>query len=454
LLDALSVQLVFFPYVKIKWLEVLAWASRHGLAKSAFTVFILRIKQMSIMVKNRWTSDRNLPLYEQREDEYYDNRVKRDWSGGHIMRGRIPDADALMLVSNDYLAIAKHPEILQAQSEALLRMGNGLLMSGIFLHGDNPQARLESRLAAFLKAEDVVLCQSGWCANVGLLQTIANEDTPVYLDMLAHMSLWEGVKSAGAKAHYFQHNDMAHLERQIRRHGPGIVVVDALYSTNGSICPLRDLVAVGRRYGCVLVVDESHSLGTHGPGGEGLVVSLGLAEQVHFRTASLAKAFAGRAGLITCSSRFSDYFNFTSLPAIFSSTLLVHEIAALQKTLDIIIAADERRKRLEKNAARLREGLIALGYDVSVSQSQIIPLEAGPEWRTIILRDALEARKVFGSVFCAPATAKNRSMIRLSVHADLTETQLQYLLSVCAEIRDEVRPQSWPINRKRGLRRA
>lgn len=392
--------------------------------------------------------ERIIPKYVIREEEFFLSRVQKEWNGNHIMHGRIPNENSIILMSNDYLSLANHPDILKAQSDTLMQNGNGLLMSGIFLHGENPQADFEKRMAALLKTEQAVLCQSGWCANVGLLQAISDENTPVYIDMRAHMSLWEGIKSAGAKAYHFYHNDMDHLEKQIKRYGEGVIVVDSIYSTHGSICPLKDLTEVGNMNNCVIVVDESHSLGTHGKHGEGLVASLGLSDKVHFITASLAKAFAGRAGIITCSNRFADYFKFTSLPAIFSSTLLPHEIAGLQKTLDIIIGAKERREKLHFNSKYLNNHLFGLGYNVNISQSQIIPLEAGPEKQTIILRDALEARDIFGAVFCAPATSKNRSMIRLSIKSELRQDDLDYIIEVCNEIRKEVSLSSWPSTKR------
>lgn len=384
-----------------------------------------------------------------RIDRYYRERVQNTWNGGNIMRGRIPGADALHLSSNDYLSVAQHPEILQAISESLRHNGNGLLMSGVFLHGDCPQLVLEERLAHFMRAESGVLCQSGYCANTGLIQSIANDQTPVYVDMMAHMSLWEGIRSAGAKAVPFHHNDAEHLERQILRHGPGIVVVDSVYSTSGNVCPLREIADICEAQECVFVVDESHSLGTHGPNGEGLVVALGLAGRVHFRTASLAKAFAGRAGFIACSVRFNEYFKSESNPAIFSSTLLPLDVAGLDATLSVIQREGWRRERLHANAAYLRECLDDLGYNLNDSQSQIISLEAGPEQQTIVLRDALEARGIFGSPFIAPATPKNRSLIRFSINAGLSDTDLERIVSVCRDIRDEVDLVNWPSSRRK-----
>lgn len=384
-----------------------------------------------------------------RVDQYYRERVQNTWDGGHIMRGRTPGADALQLCSNDYLSLARHPAILGAMTESIQRDGNGLLMSGIFVHGACPQIDLEQRLASFMRAEAGVLCQSGYSVNTGLIQVIANERTPVYADMMAHMSLWEGIKSAGARPITIFHNDLEHLERQILRHGPGIVVVDSIYSTTGSIAPLREIVAICEAQGCVLVADESHSLGTHGPNGEGLVVELGLAERVHFRTASLAKAFAGRAGFLACSRRFSDYFKSEAYPAIFSSTLLPHDIRGLEATLGVIRQEHWRRERLHANADYLRRELDALGYNLSGSQCQIVSLESGSEQNTIVLRDALESRGIFGSIFCAPATPKSRALMRFSVNAALTDAELERIVAVCREIRDEVDLASWPSTRRK-----
>lgn len=384
-----------------------------------------------------------------RVDKYYRERVQDTWAGGHIMRGRQPGPDALQLCSNDYLALARHPRILRAMTGSIERDGNGLLMSGIFVHGACPHTDFEQRLAEFMHAEAGVLCQSGYSANTGLIQVIADERTPVYADMMAHMSLWEGIRLAGAKPVTVFHNEVEHLERQILRHGPGVVVVDSVYSTTGSIAPLREIVEICEAQGCILVADESHSLGTHGPNGEGLVVELGLAERVHFRTASLAKAFAGRAGFVTCSRRFADYFKSESNPAIFSSTLLPHDIRGLDATLTVIRQEGWRRDRLRANAAYLRSELDALGYNLNDSECQIVSLESGSEQNTIALRDALESRGIFGAIFCAPATPKSRALMRFSVHAALTDDELGRIVTACRDIRDELDVASWPSTRRK-----
>jgi CAI-1 autoinducer synthase len=384
-------------------------------------------------------------------DEHYVTRVGILLGGEHMHVWKPAGANPIMLAGNDYLCLTGEPSLVQAQVRAMQACQGQPLMSSVFLQSGSPQYRLEAKLAGFMDAEDGVLTQSGWAANVGLIQSIAEPEVPVYLDMLAHASLWEGVQSAQARPVPFLHNDIDHLRRQLKKHGRGIVVVDALYSTNGSVAPLLDVVQAAEEYGCILVVDESHSLGTHGPQGAGLVVQMGLADRVHFRTASLAKAFAGRAGFITCSSRFKGYFLSASRPAIFSSCLLNHELAWFDAALDFIRQTNGRRSALHRKAQRVRAGLSELGYNVDDGSEQIIALEAGPEPKTLKLRKALEARGVYGAVFCAPATAKNRSLVRITLNSGLSDQAIERLLDACADMRDEVDLENWPSTHRRRL---
>ncbi|MEO8670547.1 MAG: alpha-hydroxyketone-type quorum-sensing autoinducer synthase [Tahibacter sp.] len=396
-----------------------------------------------------------LPAFaRQRVERFYSERVQASWNGRHILRGLKPERTSLMLQSNDYLAITQHPLIVEAQRSALADSGNGMMMSSIFMqHDDDPVHVLERELAMSLHTEDAILTQSGYVANVGLVQSLAGERTPVYVDMLAHTSLWEGIKSAGANAVPILHNDADYLERQILRHGPGVVLVDSVYSTNGSLCPLETFANIAQRHGCVFVVDESHSLGTHGRAGEGLVASQNLNDRVHFITASLAKAYCARAGLIACSRHFKQYFAFESLPAIFSSSLLPHELAGIDAAHRVIGSEGWRRARLGHVTRRVREGLTQLGYPIGEGSEQIIALEPGAESATMLLRDRFEEAGIFGSIFCAPATAKNRSLLRLTLNASMDDTDIEFLLGVAAKLRSELRLEEWSASRRarRGL---
>ena len=400
-----------------------------------------------LMEPSTSSDPREIPFLAERVERYYRERAVNPVTGGHILKGRIPSADDVLLTSNDYLSLARHPEIVEAQRRSLRDEGHGIPRSSVFVFGEAPLRCLEREIAAATQSEDALVTQSGWCANTGLLQSIASPETPVYIDMFAHMSLWEGVKSAGATARPFRHNSVESLRKLTAKHGPGVVVVDSLYSTNGDVCPLPEIVEAGREAGCVIVVDEAHSLGVFGNQGEGMVAELGLAEQVHFRTASLSKAYAARGGLILCSARHAEYLRYQSLPAIFSSGLLAHEIAGLRATVGVIARERYRREKVLRNAVALRTRLSALGYDIGQDSTQIIALVAGAEHLTIQLRDALEARGVFGSVFCDPATPRNRSLVRFTLNADLTAEDIERIARVCAEVRSEVDTEQWPQSR-------
>ena len=397
-----------------------------------------------------WKSPRDaehrgeLPSLSRRIARYLD-RIKH----GHPLKGRAPGRDAIELWSNDYLALSGHPAIVRAQVNVLEGGGDDLFMSAAYLSERTPQRIVERKMAAFLGVEDSVICQSGWCANVGLVQSIAHKDTPVYIDVMAHASLWEGARSAGAPIRPFRHNDPESLETQIRKFGPGVIVVDAVYSIDGSVCPLPEVAEIGACYGCIVVVDESHSIGVWGDMGRGMVSQLGLADRVHYRTFSLSKAFVTRAGVVAGPARVMKFFPYESRPAIFSSAVLPHEMAGLDAALSVIREDEWRREKLKRNADDLRGRLGEMGYNVDDSRSQIMALEVGFERQTTVLRDALERHGIFGAVFCPPATPKNRSLIRFSVNCGLGERELDRVVEVCRAIRDEVAMRQWPSTRRK-----
>jgi len=178
-------------------------------------------------------------------------------------------------------------------------------------------------------------------------------------------------------------------------------------------------------------------------------VALGLADRIAYRTVSLAKAFAGRAGLIACSRRTADFLPFHSHGAIFSSTLLPHDLAGLGAVLNRILTADDRRGRLVRQSAALREGLTAIGYSTAPSESWIVPLQPGTEQRISLLQHLLDGEGVFGAPFIPPAVGNNRCVHRLSVHSEVTDRELERVLDACALVRDKVGVQDWKSTRRR-----
>ncbi|PME30920.1 CAI-1 autoinducer synthase [Vibrio sp. 10N.286.55.E10] len=380
-------------------------------------------------------SDKNktLPSFiEERLSFYIQDLITQNQSQKHLVLGKRPSRDSVVMQSNDYLSLSHNKAIQQAHQAAISDHDDNVVMSAIFLQDAESKPAFETELANYVGMESCLLSQSGWAANIGLLQTICPPNTPVYIDFFAHMSLWEGIRAAGAAAHPFMHNNMSHLRKQLERHGSGVIVVDSIYSTIGTIAPLRDIYEMAQEFDCAVIVDESHSLGTHGEKGAGLVQALGLTDQVDFITVSLAKTFAYRAGAILGPKQLSDTLPFVAYPAIFSSTVLPQEVIRLEKTLEVIKGADDKRQALFKRAQSLITGLKRIGFNIR-SESQIVSLECGNERNTERVRDFLEERDVFGAVFCRPATGKNKNIIRFSVNADMTPRDIDHVLTVCHE---------------------
>lgn len=354
-----------------------------------------------------------------------------------MVLGAKPEEGSVVLQSNDYLAISNHQSIRDAQILALQSSDRDIVMSATFLHRDGDSTHtFEDKLARFVGYEHCFLAQSGWAANVGVIQTALWPDTPVYIDFFAHMSLWEGARVAQAAIHPFVHNSTNKLERLIKKHGPGLILVDSVYSTLGTVAPIEEIATISKHYGCALLVDESHSLGTHGPNGAGLVAELGLTSEVDFLTASLAKAFAYRAGVVLSSYEGGKLIPYVSHPAIFSSALLPYETETLKATLELIRKSDQRRSRLFEQSNKLISGLRSLGYRIR-SESQIVSIETGTDGETEMVRDQLEEAGIFGSVFCAPATPKNRGLIRFSMNSDVSDDDIERIVRACSLLQSE-----------------
>ena len=349
--------------------------------------------------------------------------------------------NSVCLQSNDYLNISAHPAIRQAAMDALQDERSAAVMSQVILVTQRDgceQRRLETRLGEFIGLGSGILFQSGYDANVGLIQAVAPRGIPVYVDQQAHASLYQGIHAAEAVPVRVKHNNTADLRDKLKAGGPGVIAVDSVYSVSGSRCPLSEVVDLAEEFGCLLIVDESHALGTHGEQGRGLVHQLGLTARVPLVTASLAKAFATRAGFVACDEGLTEYLRFTAFPSIFSTALLAHELPPLQATLDVILQDEFRRTDLWRNTSHARRVVTEAGFDIGNGTEQIIGIRCGPIRAAVQLRDALESRGVFGSLFWYPATEWRESILRLSVNAAIRSEDIERLGAALRDARDHL----------------
>ncbi|CAF3889370.1 unnamed protein product [Adineta steineri] len=311
------------------------------------------------------------------------------------------------------------------------RQGSDNIMAGVFLQQACLQYQVSDLLAKkILGKESVYLAQSGYVANYDLLQALViPTKTHIYIDTGAHKSLWEGA-SRGI-IHKIKHNSLDDLEQNLRRFGSGIIVVDSLYSGKGSIVDLVELCNLKEQYNCMLVVDESHSIGLYGLHGRGLASLRNVSDRIDFITGSLAKAYCVRAGFIAGRNQEILYVREKSPAAIFSSALMNWDIQRLQRAISIIYNADKERQRLMHIATTVRHAAVTLQFDVKQTPlpSPILCLNAGPNLFAKKLQSYFENAGISGAIFIPPATPLYRSMLRLTLHAGLSDEDVSRIIN-------------------------
>jgi glycine C-acetyltransferase len=342
----------------------------------------------------------------------------------------------LMVSSYDYLGLIGHPVIEEAAVAAVRRFGTGsggvrLLTGTTELH-----RRLERRLAAFKGTEAALTVSSGYLANVGVIPALVGRKDRVLIDARAHRSLVEGCRLAGVPYQSFPHNDLAALERKLARApapGTTLVVVEGVYSMDGDLCPLPQLVELKERYGATLLVDEAHSFGVLGSSGQGIHDHFGVpATAVDFWTGSLSKAVPGNGGFLAAAAADVLYLQHEAAPFMFSSALCPAAAATALAALDVIEAEPERRAAVTRTADALRSGLRELGFDTGASASPIIPVIFGDDAAAWQAARHLLDEGIWATAVVSPAVPRGGARLRLCATACHTPADVAEVLAAFA----------------------
>jgi len=332
----------------------------------------------------------------------------------------------LLLCSNDYLGLADRAEVRDAAAQAALRWGAGAGASRLISGNMELHRRLEGRLAAFKGYEAALLFGSGYLANLGSISALAGRDEVTFSDELNHASIVDGCRLARAETFVYRHADVEHLAWGLRQAGgrAALIVSDGLFSMDGDVAPLEELLRLSREHGCRLMVDEAHATGALGPGGRGSVAGAELSGEVDLIVGTLGKALGSYGAYVCASAELCEYLLNTARSFIFSTALPPPVLAAASAALELLEAEPEMVRRLRANAATLREGLAAEGLTAGGGQSQIVPLEVGKADRTMELCERLLERGVFAQGIRPPTVPKNSSRLRFSVMATHEERDL------------------------------
>ncbi|HUI45065.1 MAG TPA: pyridoxal phosphate-dependent aminotransferase family protein [Nitrospirota bacterium] len=358
----------------------------------------------------------------------YFHVVESEQSPEVIVEGR----KMIMLGSNNYLGLTNHPKVKDAAIEAVKRYGSGCAGSR-FLNGTlDIHVKLEDKLASFFRKDAALAFPTGYQTNLGIISSLAGKDDVVVIDKFDHASIIDASRLSFAEVKKFKHNDMdnlAYVLKENRNRGK-LVVVDGVYSMEGDIAPLPDILKVCRQYGARLMVDDAHGIGVLGATGRGTAEHFGLEKEVDIIMGTYSKSLASIGGFVAADKDVIHYMKHTSRPLIFSASPPPSSVAAVIAALDIIDGEPERRERLWHNTRKMMQAFKQMGYDTGVAETPIIPLIIGEMERTFLMWKTLFDAGVFVNPVVPPATLPHRCLIRTSYMATHTDEMLDRVLGV------------------------
>jgi 8-amino-7-oxononanoate synthase len=358
-------------------------------------------------------------------------------SGPQGPRVLLDGRPVLLLCSNNYLGLADHPRVREAAADAAMRWGVGAGASRLVSGTMTIHRRLEERLATFEGSEACVLFGSGYLANIGAIGALAGDGDAVFSDELNHASIVDGCRLSRARVHVYRHLDTEHLAWSLRRHGGGgrrLIATDSVFSMDGDVAPLEEIVALAHDHGARLLVDEAHATGSLGPGGRGAVAQAGLEGEVDVLVGTLGKALGSYGAYVCADAAMVRYLVNTARALIFSTAPAPPAAAGALAALELLQERPHRVERLRSNARDLRRALIAEGIPVGDGEMQIVPLVVGDERAaTTLCQGALE-RGVFAQAIRPPSVPAGTSRLRLAVMASHTPEELRHAARVLGDV--------------------
>ena len=366
-------------------------------------------------------------------------RTLEGMTGG---RARFDGRDVINLASNNYLGLASHPRMNRAAADAALRLGAGSGAVRTIAGTMSIHRELEQRFAAFKHAETALMFQSGFTANAGTVAAILSKEDVIVSDRLNHASIIDGARLSRAEIAVFDHRDADHADRLLTETArPGrrqLLITDGVFSMDGDIAPLPDLVEVAERRGAIMMIDDAHASGVLGTSGAGTVDHFGLHGRVDIQVGTLSKAIGVLGGFIAGPAHLTEWLQNRGRPFLFSTSAPPAVVAACIEALAIIEDEPDRLARLWANTAALKEGLRALGFDTGASETPITPVITGEEEATQAFARRLFEEGVFCPAIVFPTVAKGLARVRTIVIADHTENDLAEALEIFGRVGREL----------------
>jgi 8-amino-7-oxononanoate synthase len=343
----------------------------------------------------------------------------------------------IMLGSNSYMGLASHPEIIKTAQEIMKIYGTGCSGSP-FLNGTlDIHLKLADSLSAFMQKESALLFSTGYQTNLGIIGALAGRHSVLIMDSLNHASLVDAARSALGEVDRYRHNDMEDLERLLKKHErkEKLVISDSVFSMEGTMARIPEIVRLCRQYGARLMLDEAHGIGVLGPEGRGAAEHFGVLDQVDIIMGTFSKSFAAVGGFVAGEAEVIEYLRHNSRSHMFSASLPPVIVAIVQKALEIIIREPERRCRLLKNAEYLSSRLVGLGYKAPYQGTAIIPIHVGDEILTLGLFNKLFKDGVYVNPVLSPAVPKGQECLRTSTMATHNTDEIDQAVEIFKKVR-------------------
>lgn len=344
----------------------------------------------------------------------------------------------IMIGSNNYLGLTGHPKVVEAAIRAIKKYGTGCTGSR-FLNGTlDIHEELEYRLAKFMNREAALCFSTGFQSNQGAISTLVGKDDIVFTDRADHASIVDGCRLAFGKMVKYKHNDMKDLERVLSTHKDKnvgkLIVTDGVFSMEGDIVHLPDLVRVAEKFGARIYVDDAHAIGVLGKHGRGTGEHWNMEDKIDITMGTFSKSFASLGGFIAGDEPIIHYIKHHARALIFSASMPPSAVATVLACLDIIESEPERIEQLWKNTRKMREGYKSLGFAIGTSETPIIPIKIGEDEDCFAFWKLMFENGIFANPAISPAVPPHEAILRTSYMATHTDEELDKVLDIFSKL--------------------
>jgi len=337
----------------------------------------------------------------------------------------------IMLGSNNYLGLSTHPEVKEAAKRAIDAYGTGTCSSRLLAGTTSLHIQLEKELAEFKGTEEALLFSTGYMTMMGTISGLVDENDVIFSDQLNHASIIDGIRLSRAKVKIYRHNDMASLEENLALASPDankLIVTDGVFSMRGDIANLPEIKRLADKYGALVMVDDAHGTGVLGENGRGILEHFHMEGEIDIVGCTFSKVFGSVGGAVGAKREIIDFLRFNSRPFLFTASPPPSVVMTVLASLRLLKSSPHLLKKLRNNVKFLRESLKQLNFRVEPTETPIIPIFIGDDGLTLRMASDLEEEGVFVNPVVPPAVSAESSLIRVSVMASLSKSELELAL--------------------------